>query len=47
MIKNAFNIFVVLIGLSLPLTACGIKPNSVDAPQGNDKNQFPRTYPEK
>ena len=33
--------------LSLPMAACGVKPKSVDAPQGNDKDQFPRTYPAK
>ena len=35
----------LLIGVSPAISACGIKPASVDAPQGNDKDHFPQTYP--
>ncbi len=45
--KHVLKIIVVLIFVTLPLTACGVKPGSVDAPQGNDKDLFPRTYPSK
>jgi predicted small lipoprotein YifL len=37
----------LLLLLSVPLAACGIKPKSVEAPQGADKDTFPRTYPTK
>ncbi len=29
----------------LLLSACGIKPEFVDPPQGRDKDTFPQTYP--
>lgn len=29
----------------LLMTACGIKPGSVDAPPGAEDRPFPRTYP--
>lgn len=29
----------------LTLTACGVKPPDVDPPQGEERDQFPRTYP--
>lgn len=28
------------------LTGCGVKPSAVDAPQGAEKDQFPKTYPD-
>lgn len=28
------------------LAACGIKPAAVDPPQGEEKDYFPRTYPD-
>ena len=29
----------------LTLSACGVKPSDVDPPQGEERDQFPRTYP--
>ena len=29
------------------LSACGIKPGSLEPPQGKDKNTYPRVYPAK
>ena len=45
--KHTLKMIIALTVLSLPLSACGIKPSSVDAPQGEDKDLFPRTYPSK
>ena len=40
MMRVVFILFVVVIGLS----GCGIKPSSVDAPNGGDV-RYPSTYP--
>lgn len=32
--------------LMLLLSGCGIKPGDVSPPQGEEKDQFPRAYPE-
>ena len=32
--------------LVLLLSACGVKPADVSPPQGEDKDYFPRTYPD-
>lgn len=29
----------------LTLAACGVKPSDVDPPQGEPRDEFPRTYP--
>jgi hypothetical protein len=36
---------MILCFVSLPMAACGVKPKSVDAPQGNDNDTFPHQYP--
>jgi predicted small lipoprotein YifL len=45
--KDILKTICLILLLSVPLAACGIKPNSVDAPQGVDQDAFPRTYPAK
>lgn len=30
----------------LTLTGCGVKPSDVDPPQGEERDEFPRTYPD-
>lgn len=38
-------LFVVFVSL-LPLSACGVRPRDLDAPEGARQNvEFPRTYP--
>ena len=47
--KRHSKYIIILILLLMPITAvisgCGIKPDTVDAPQGEDKDTFPRAYP--
>lgn len=44
--KKSVNLFVALLLVTLTgLTACGIKPGSVAAPQGEEKDTFPAEYP--
>jgi hypothetical protein len=43
--KNICKTVCLLFLFSVPLGACGIKPKSVDAPQGVEEDTFPRTYP--
>jgi hypothetical protein len=31
--------------LCFALAACGVKPGSVDPPEGAERSKFPRTYP--
>lgn len=38
-------LYLALGLLALGLASCGVKPSSVDAPQGKDKDSFPHTYP--
>ncbi|MCB9988944.1 MAG: hypothetical protein H6868_06370 [Rhodospirillales bacterium] len=41
--------YYILAGLFLStmlLGACGIKPNSLDAPPGVENDTYPRTYPD-
>lgn len=45
--KYSYKIVILIILFTLPLTACGIKPKNLDAPQGYEKEQFPKTYPSK
>ena len=40
-----YRLYVVLAFLALGITSCGVKPSSVDAPQGKDRDNFPHTYP--
>ena len=37
---------IILIGLLMGLSACGVKPKEVSAPEGAENAQFPRTYPD-
>ena len=38
---------LVIIALSCGLlSACGVKPGGVDAPNGAENDNFPRTYPD-
>jgi len=30
----------------LTLAGCGVKPRDVDPPQGQERDHFPRTYPD-
>ncbi|MEM7618205.1 MAG: hypothetical protein AAF244_02360 [Pseudomonadota bacterium] len=41
------NLLFIIAALSLPITACGVKPKSVDAPEGAEEVVFPRQYPQK
>lgn len=36
---------LALVGLSLAVGACGKKPSDVTAPQGEENDTFPNTYP--
>lgn len=36
---------LAILMLSVPLTACGVKPDFVDPPQGAEEVTYPRTYP--
>ncbi|MEO1249007.1 MAG: hypothetical protein AAFW76_04130 [Pseudomonadota bacterium] len=36
---------LLLIALSLGLAGCGKKPSDVTAPQGEENDTFPNTYP--
>lgn len=38
-------VLAALIVAALPLAGCGKKPGSVTAPQGEENDTFPRTYP--
>jgi hypothetical protein len=45
--KRSVNLFLVfLLAIACLGTGCGIKPGSVSAPQGEDKDNFPRVYPD-
>lgn len=36
---------MLLLGATLILAGCGIKPGSLTSPEGKDSDTFPRTYP--
>jgi len=38
-------VLAALILVALPLAGCGKKPGGVTAPQGEEEDRFPRTYP--
>jgi len=40
-----YRLYIMLVFLALGITSCGVKPSSVEAPQGRDKDMFPHTYP--
>ncbi len=42
--KSLEKLLIVLL-LSLPAGACGVKPDSVAPPAGAEEIQFPRSYP--
>ena len=35
----------VALAVALLIASCGKKPTFVDAPEGTDPDEFPRTYP--
>lgn len=37
-------LFIII--LACPIAACGIKPGHVDSPSGEEKDYFPRKYPD-
>ncbi|MBX2835026.1 MAG: hypothetical protein KTR28_08660 [Micavibrio sp.] len=37
---------LTVFAICLGTAACGIKPDSVSAPGGEDASSFPRTYPD-
>ena len=43
--KISVNLFLALLVVTA-LTGCGIKPANVSAPQGEDKDTFPKVYPD-
>ncbi len=45
--KSRLKLTAALILTATLLSACGIKPHHVAAPQGDDKDQFPHAYPSK
>lgn len=36
---------LVILMLSVPLAACGVKPGFVDPPEGAEDAVYPQTYP--
>ena len=38
-------LLTVILTASMAMTACGIKPKSLDAPNEHIEDQFPRIYP--
>ncbi len=43
---KAFCHLVRLAALGFGVSACGIKPGTVDPPPGTEGTKFPRTYPD-
>ena len=37
---------LVLISFCAVLTACGVRPGQLSAPEGSDPSAYPRTYPD-
>jgi hypothetical protein len=37
--------YLLLATVILGLSACGIKPSSVEPPEGSDGSSYPATYP--
>lgn len=37
---------VLIVSICLFLTACGVKPGTVSAPEGAEHETFPRAYPD-
>lgn len=39
------NLLILLLFIALGLSACGIKPKTLSAPDAAKTDQFPQTYP--
>ena len=37
---------LLILSLFLGLSACGVKPGQVSAPEGSEDTVFPKTYPD-
>jgi hypothetical protein len=44
--KNSIVNRIILLSLVIILSSCGVKPGSPDSPAGEDKVEYPRTYPD-
>lgn len=40
-------LWILIVVISLPMAACGVKPKTVDAPIGAEDIKFPQQYPQK
>jgi hypothetical protein len=38
-------LFILIISATVAISACGIKPKTLDAPDAGIEDQFPNTYP--
>lgn len=45
MSRSPFIVLLLVLSLGLGLSACGKKPSDVSAPQGEENDTFPNTYP--
>lgn len=45
MTRKRLGKFLFILILSVPFSACGVKPDSVEPPPGSEDTLFPRTYP--
>ena len=43
--NNNFKLFLLVALTIVTLSACGVRPSTVDAPQGKEADKFPQTYP--
>jgi hypothetical protein len=41
-----YGLYALLLATVLLVSACGIKPKDLSAPEGSDPNDFPRHYPQ-
>lgn len=44
-LSKIVSMVVLLAGVLCLLGACGVKPNSLEPPEGSDNTDFPRHYP--
>ncbi|MAF98553.1 MAG: hypothetical protein CMH26_07965 [Micavibrio sp.] len=45
-LKTQLSYAFFALGLCLALSACGVKPSQVKAPDTSKEDSFPRTYPD-
>lgn len=45
MMRKKLGKFLFVLMLSVPVMACGVKPDSMEPPPGAEDTPFPRTYP--